>query len=440
MRLLTISYQQHHVKVNVCIRGQMFEMVALLDFGEEINILNMNNISAKYWVAVESKVVGLGNKKLQHEVPKASLYFDTHCVYLKFALVDIPVDCILGNVFLATIEPHGSLRLKGGKAGYFISVPTSKGTRKKIELPYISNPRISTMVQTVQNLDRAEARLSDLKDLKSTLRIEGQLKMPQIKNKIGELKRQIEEDCCSEEPNAFWHRKQHTVELPYKEGYAGKPCKSQAIPMRKEYIDLCEQEIQQLLNRRLIRESNIPWNYYGFYVNKRVEQIRGIPRLVINYKPLNSVLADDTYPIPHKGDLIRRIAVAKIFSKFDFKAGFWQVAISEKDKFKTTFNIPVGHYEWNVMPFGLKNAPSKFQKVMDNIFKPYFDWLIVYIDDVLIFSKNIDEQFKHVNIFKNLVKHNGLVLNKKKIEVFQTTIKFLGHTICNGQISLQKHA
>jgi len=92
------------------------------------------------------------------------------------------------------------------------------------------------------------------------------------------------------------------------------------------------------------------------------------------------------------------------------------------------------------MPFGLKNAPSKFQKVMDSIFNPYFHWIIVYIDDVLIFSKNIQENFKHVNVFKNLVKHNGLVLSKKKIEVFQTTIKFLGHTICNGQISLQKHA
>ena len=77
---------------------------------------------------------------------------------------------------------------------------------------------------------------------------------------------------------------------------------------------------------------------------------------------------------------------------------------------------------------------------MDLVFIPYFDWLIVYIDDVLIFSKTIHGHFKHVNIFKNLVKHNGLVLSKKKIEVFQTSIKILGHTICNGQISLQKHA
>eukprot|EP00253_Pinus_taeda_P016382 PITA_16382 len=182
IRLLTISYQQHHVRVHICIRGEMFKMIALLDSGADINILNIKTIPTKYLVAAERKVVA--------------------------------------------VEPHGSIRLKGGKVGYFISVPTSKGTRKKIELPYISNPRISTMVQTVQNLDRVEARLLDLKDLKSTLRIEEQLKLPQMRSKIEELKKQIEDECCSEEPNAFWHRKQHTVELPYKEGYAGKLCKS----------------------------------------------------------------------------------------------------------------------------------------------------------------------------------------------------------------------
>ena len=72
------------------------------------------------------------------------------------------------------------------------------------------------------------------------------------------------------------------------------------------------------------------------------------------------------------------------------------MAIAEKDKFKIAFNIPPGHYEWNVMPFGLKHDPSKFRKVMDSIFKPYFDWLMVYIDDILIFSKNIHDHFKRV--------------------------------------------
>lgn len=126
MRLFTITYQQHHVKVKICIQGQIFFMTALLDSGADINILNIRNIPAEYWVSAEREVVGLGNKKLKYEIPRASLCFDTHCVYMKFAIADIPVDCILGNVFLAAVEPHGSARIKGSKAGYFISVPTSR--------------------------------------------------------------------------------------------------------------------------------------------------------------------------------------------------------------------------------------------------------------------------------------------------------------------------
>jgi hypothetical protein len=133
--------------------------------------------------------------------------------------------------------------------------------------------------------------------------------------------------------------------------------------------------------------------------------------------------------------LVTRIAGAKIFSKFDLKSGFWQVAIHEKDKFKTAFNVPAGHYEWNVMPFGLKHAPSKFQRVMDETLKPYFDWLIVYIDDILVFSSSIEQHFKHLKNSWQAIKQAGLVLSKKKMELFQTEIKFLGHIISNGQIT-----
>jgi len=130
-------------------------------------------------------------------------------------------------------------------------------------------------------------------------------------------------------------------------------------------------------------------------------------------------MADDTYLIPHKGNLVSRIAGAKIFSKFDMKTRFWQVSIKEEDRFKTTFNVPFGHYECNFMPFGLKHAPSKFQKVMDQVFRSYFDWLIVYIDDVLIFSKSIDENFKHAYKFMHIVKNNGLVLHKRRWRSFR---------------------
>jgi len=160
---------------------------------------------------------------------------------------------------------------------------------------------------------------------------------------------------------------------------------------------------------------------------------------VVNYKPLNKVLADDTYPIHNKTSLVTWIAGAKIFSKFNLKSGYWQVDVKEEDKFKTTFSIPAKHYEWNVMPFGLKNAPAKFQRVMDDTLKPYFDWLIVYIDDILVFSSSVEQHFKHLKTFIHVVKQACLVFSKKKLELFKTEVKYLGHNIKNGELTLQTH-
>jgi hypothetical protein len=103
------------------------------------------------------------------------------------------------------------------------------------------------------------------------------------------------------------------------------------------------------------------WSFFIIYIYIYIYEIeRGVPRLVINYKPLNDVLEWIRYPIPNRKDLVSRLSDALIFSKFDMKSGFWQVQIDDHDRYKTAFTTPFGHYEWNVMPFGLKNAPSEF--------------------------------------------------------------------------------
>ena len=117
------------------------------------------------------------------------------------------------------------------------------------------------------------------------------------------------------------------------------------------------------------------------------------------------------------------------------KSGSWQIQIDEKDRYKIAFIVPFGHYEWNVMSFGLKNAPSEFQNIMNDIFAPFPDFSIVYIDDVLIFSKSIDDHWKHLDIFVKVIKHNGLVVLATKINLFQDKIRFLGQNIYKGTLS-----
>ena len=124
---MLIQYQQHHVMLDICINGEMFSLKTLIDSRADVNILNSKVIPTKYWVKYFRQVIGLGNKDLLYEVPQASICFKEYCIKLKFAVADIPIDCILGNAFLVAIEPHGSVRLKNGKAGFFISVPNSKG-------------------------------------------------------------------------------------------------------------------------------------------------------------------------------------------------------------------------------------------------------------------------------------------------------------------------
>ena len=116
------------------------------------------------------------------------------------------------------------------------------------------------------------------------------------------------------------------------------------------------------------------------------------------------------------------------------KFGFWQVQISENYKYKIAFTTPFGHYEWNVMPFGLENAPSEFQNIMNDIFNSFSHFTIVYIDDVFVYSNSIDEHWKHLYSFLKTIKRNGLVVSTKKIKLFQTKVSFLGYDISDGQI------
>ena len=97
-------------------------------------------------------------------------------------------------------------------------------------------------------------------------------------------------------------------------------------------------------------------------------------------------------------------------------------------------SLPFGHYEWNVMPFGLKNAPNEFQNIMNDIFNPFSSHSIVYIDDVLIFSEFIEQHWKHLRSFLDTVKSNGLVVSTPKIKLFQTHVRFLGFDIHHGLI------
>lgn len=122
--------------------------------------------------------------------------------------------------------------------------------------------------------------------------------------------------------------------------------------------------IDELLKLGVIRRSTSRHRGPAFIVNKHSEQLQGKSRMVIDYRRLNDNAVDDSYDIPDKSDLINGIQNSKVFSKFDCKSGFWQLRMDPSSIEWTTFTCLLGHFEWLVMHFGLKNAPSIFQQKM----------------------------------------------------------------------------
>lgn len=220
--------------------------------------------------------------------------------------------------------------------------------------------------------------------------------------------------------NPLWQNLRFFVRLPFKLNEDINPTKASHRGMNPIHYALAVQELQQLEQERLIEPTSSPWACETFYVNKIAEQARDKLRLVINYQPLNHFLADDKFPIPQRSSLFQHLTKALIFFKFDLKAGFWQLGIDPADRPKTAFSIPNNHFQWTIMPFGLKNAPSHFQKAMVTIFQPILNNALIYIDDILLFSP---DQQAHLNIlkeFNDILHEYGIMLSKKKMLIAVT--------------------
>lgn len=258
---------------------------------------------------------------------------------------------ILGNPFLYLLYPISSIDETGittVKMG--IEVKFTFASRLDIELD-----RLNLVAAKTRHLNSQKHELK-------YKRIAKQLSDKLLQSKIVAFNNKLVDTICSDLPNAFWHRKKRIVALPYIKDFSEKkiPTKARPIQMNAETLDFCQKEIADLLAKNIIRKSKSPWSCAAFYVMKNAELERGSRRLVINYKPLNDVLEWIRYPIPNRKDLVNRISEALVFSKFDIKSGFWQIHIDDRNRYKTAFTTPFGHYEWNVKPFGIKNAPSEF--------------------------------------------------------------------------------
>ncbi|UYC36391.1 polyprotein [Black pepper virus B] len=180
--------------------------------------------------------------------------------------------------------------------------------------------------------------------------------------------------------------------------------------------------------------------YSGSSIDPKTGQTQhGKERMVFDYRKVNQNTHKDQYSLPGINTIIKRIGNSKIYSKFDLKSGFHQVAMDEESIPWTAFICPNGLFEWLVMPFGLKNAPAIFQRKMDKAFEGTQDFIAVYMDDILVFSEDEKRHVIHLETFFDICQQNGLILSKNKMVIGVPEIEFLGATIGNRRLQLQPH-
>ena len=156
----------------------------------------------------------------------------------------------------------------------------------------------------------------------------------------------------------------------------------------------------------------------------------GCLRMCIDYRQLNKVTIKNKYPLPRIDDLFDHLQGATCFSKIDLRSGYHQLRVRECDIPKTTFRTCYGHYEFLVMSFGLTNAPVAFMDLMNKVFKPYLDmFVIVFIDNILIYSRNEEDHASHLRIVLQILKDRELYVKFLKCEFWLESVAFLGHIV-----------
>jgi hypothetical protein len=199
-------------------------------------------------------------------------------------------------------------------------------------------------------------------------------------------------------------------------------------PYRLSHEEMAElnKQLDELLAKGFIRPSVSPYGAPILFVKKKSGELR----MCVDYRMLNKATVKNKYALPRIDDLFDQLCGAKVFSKIDLRSGYHQIRIKEQDVHKTAFRTRYGHYEFRVLPFGLTNAPATFMRLMNDIMRPLLDkCVVVFLDDILVYSRNHREHQQHLRRVLNILRENRLHAKLNKCEFGKTSVEFLGHVL-----------
>ena len=224
------------------------------------------------------------------------------------------------------------------------------------------------------------------------------------------------------------------AETPLEHSFALKaetPIHTRVRRLPPRHDDVVREEIDKMLSAGIITPSTSAWSFPVIIATKK----DGKPRFCVDYRALNQVMKPDRWPLPKIEEILDDPEGANVFSTLDLFSGYWEDHMAEHCKEVTTFVCWYGTFKFEVMPFGLMNAPSTFQRMVDLIFRNY-SFFRVYLDDVVVFSADLKEHVEHLgDIFSTIAKH-GLRRKVSKCSFAHSKIKLLGHVIDVGRIAV----
>jgi hypothetical protein len=233
----------------------------------------------------------------------------------------------------------------------------------------------------------------------------------------------------STNPEMFGERLKKIVKEALPTTFKEKPLRKYGRPLTPPEHEAIREFVDEGLKEGVIEPSDSPWSSPLLPVPKK----DGMSHICIDFRALNKLTKSNAYPLPRIDECYCNLTGAKYFTCLDLRSRYWQIRLADDAKEMTAFTCRYGHFQFRVMPFGLTNTPTTFQRMMNDILRRYIDrCAMVYLDDIIIFSKTEEEHIENVLEIVRMLQGHDLILNEKKCMWGSTSILYLGH-IASGK-------